>query len=182
MAVLMLAMHPDVQEKIYNEVKSIVDNSDGNLTYDDIPKLTYTDMVLKETLRLFPSIPITARSVKEPTKLKNGVMLPGTTCVFPIYKIHRNTKIWGADAHLFDPERFTPDKYNDAHQNYFMPFMHGGRNCIGNRYAMLSMKVTLYHLVLNHSFYTDMKLDELKLVFAFSMNLLSKYEITVRAR
>lgn len=52
----MLAIHQDVQEKVYKEIWDIFGNSDRDITISDLSKLKYLEMVIKETLRLFPSI------------------------------------------------------------------------------------------------------------------------------
>ena len=51
-AVLFLAMHPDIQDKVYEEIIQVCENEHNELTYDKIKKLEYMDMVIKETLRL----------------------------------------------------------------------------------------------------------------------------------
>lgn len=179
-ALLMLAMHPEMQEKVFQEVRSV--GGDGELSYEDVAELTYTEMVLKETLRLFPPAPLVARLIKEPTKVRNATLPPSTICMVPIYKLHRSRLIWGDDAGLFDPERFSPERSGDADKYYFMPFAAGARNCIAPRYAMISMKVFLYHLMSQYSFRTDMKFEELKFSYFVVMKMINKYEITAQRR
>lgn len=55
---LMLAMHPEAQEKVVNELREIFDTADQPVTAEDCSRMVYTDMVIKETLRLFPSVPM----------------------------------------------------------------------------------------------------------------------------
>lgn len=57
----MLAMNPDVQEKVVQELREVYDSTDESIDYDSLNKLVYLDLVLKETLRLFPVLPIGAR-------------------------------------------------------------------------------------------------------------------------
>lgn len=61
--ILSLAMHPEVQDKLYAEINEVFPDDEFEVTLDDIPRLTYTDMVMKETLRIFPVVPFIAREV-----------------------------------------------------------------------------------------------------------------------
>lgn len=56
-------MHPEVQDKLYEEINEVFPDDEFEVTLDDIPNLTYTDMVMKETLRIFPVVPFIAREV-----------------------------------------------------------------------------------------------------------------------
>lgn len=59
----MLAMNPDIQDKCYEEVRSVVPNREDDVAYDDLNKLDYLERTLKETMRLFPTVPVVARKV-----------------------------------------------------------------------------------------------------------------------
>lgn len=131
LTILMLAMHPAVQERVYDEIKSLQRDNDQNVTYDELAALTYTEMVVKESLRLFPSVPIMGRQTNRTTQLPNFTLAPGITCLIPIFRLHRSQRIWGDNADQFDPERFSPERIAESDQYYFMPFSHGPRKCIG---------------------------------------------------
>lgn len=66
---LMLAMHPEVQEKVFQEIFEVFSEKKFEATYDDLMKLNYLDMVIKETLRLYPSGPYIARTVTSDMEL-----------------------------------------------------------------------------------------------------------------
>lgn len=66
---LMLAMHSDVQDRVYSEIVEQFPGNEFEVNLDDLPKLPYMDMVFKETLRVFPIAPIISRYVSEDTKL-----------------------------------------------------------------------------------------------------------------
>lgn len=69
--ILMLAMHPEYQEKVFDEISDIFpDDTNFDVTAEDIAKLTYTDLVIKETLRLFPVVPLMSKQAK--TKMEIG--------------------------------------------------------------------------------------------------------------
>ncbi|KAJ8732430.1 hypothetical protein PYW07_015029 [Mythimna separata] len=143
---IMLAMYPDVQEKVYEEIQQIFDNSDRPVTPEDLPRFKYLDAVIKESLRLYPPAPFIARKVEKDLKLPSGITLvDGCTLIISIWAIHRNPKYWGDDAEVFRPERFLDTPL--THPAAFMPFSYGPRNCIGYRYALMSMKTVLSTLL-----------------------------------
>ncbi|KAJ8732335.1 hypothetical protein PYW08_015065 [Mythimna loreyi] len=143
---VMLAKYPDVQEKVYNELQEVFEGSDRPVTPEDLPRLKYLEVVIKETLRLYPPVPFIVRQVQKDVTVPSGITLVKGCGVFiSIWSIHRNPRYWGEDAELFRPERFldTPLKHPAA----FMPFSHGPRSCLGYQYAMMSMKTALATLL-----------------------------------
>ncbi|XP_075970994.1 cytochrome P450 4d2-like [Anticarsia gemmatalis] len=143
---LMLAKHPDVQEKVYQELREVFGDSDRPVTAEDLPRLKYLDAVLRETLRLYPPVPVIVRHVHKDVTLPSGVTLvEGCGLLINFWAIHRNPKYWGEDAEQFRPERFIDTPL--THPAAFMPFSHGPRACIGYQYAMMSMKTALASLL-----------------------------------
>lgn len=160
---LLLAVHQDYQERIVEELHSIFDGVDAPVTLDDLSKMTMTDMVLKETMRLFPPLLILARKCAKDVPVKSGIIPKDTTVMVSLPKIHRDTKNWGANANDFYPERFMPDNMADVHPYAFLSFSRGARNCIGAKYAMMAMKVFLAHLLRRYKFTTDLKYKDVHL-------------------
>lgn len=68
-AILMLAMHPEYQEKVYNEIKNVLPPGQTTVTTDVISQLSHTDRLIKETLRLFPTIPMITRITRKEMKI-----------------------------------------------------------------------------------------------------------------
>ncbi len=129
-----LLKHPECLEKVQSELSS-VDN-----VVDDLDKLTYLQKVLKETLRLYPTIPAAPRSVLKHTEL-NGYRIPQASKIFlSIYNIHRHSDFW-EDPEMFIPERF--DDLNLKHKLAYMPFGAGPRFCIGNHLAMMEATIVI---------------------------------------
>ncbi|KAJ8732341.1 hypothetical protein PYW08_015071 [Mythimna loreyi] len=139
---VLLSRHPEVQEKIYKELQLVFADSDRPITYEDLPHLKYLDAVIRETLRLYPPVPVITRKVEKDVVLPCGIKLvPGTGVIVNIWALHRNPRYWGDDVKLFRPERFLDTPL--MHPAAFMPFSHGPRNCVGYQYAMMSLKTVL---------------------------------------
>nr|ULR85540.1 cytochrome P450 [Spodoptera frugiperda] len=143
---LLLAKYPEVQEKVYEELQEVFGDSDRPVTHEDLPRLKYLDAVIRESLRLYPPVPMITRKIEKDVTLPNGVTLvDGCSVIVNIWSVHRNPRYWGDDAEEFRPERFldTPLKHPAA----FVPFSYGPRSCLGYLYAMMSMKTAMATLV-----------------------------------
>ncbi|CAD0198535.1 unnamed protein product, partial [Chrysodeixis includens] len=137
---MMLAKHPDVQDKVYEELQEIFEGSE-TVTAEHLPHLKYLDAVIRETLRLYPPVPFIVRKVTKDVTLPSSVtVVEGCGLFISIWGIHRNPRYWGDDAEQFRPERFLEPLQHPA---AFMPFSHGPRACLGYQYAMMSMKTAL---------------------------------------
>ncbi|XP_055605420.1 probable cytochrome P450 313a1 [Uranotaenia lowii] len=132
--VMMLGFHPDLQEKVYQEVIEVFPPGVKlEITFESLRRLEYTEMFIKEVLRLYPIAPNIMRCSLKDVQLMEGLTVPKDTIfIFNIYNLHRRPDIWGPDAEQFDPERFSPERSAGRHPFAFLPFSGGGRNCIGH--------------------------------------------------
>ncbi|XP_063621079.1 cytochrome P450 4C1-like [Cydia splendana] len=138
---LMLARHPKVQEAVYKELHEIFGDSDRKVTVEDLSRLKYLELVIKESLRMYPPVPAIVREVIDDITLPNGTTLTkGVSIAMYIFAVNRNPHYWGDDADSFRPERFLEPL---KHPAQFIPFSWGMRNCIGYQYAMLSLKTVI---------------------------------------
>lgn len=136
-----LSFYPEYQEKVYNEIKAeLPENKD--VTFEDISKLAYMEMVVLETLRLLPAVPLVGRRTDKSLFLSKNIFVPKSTeIVISIFHIQRNKKYWGEESCTFNPDNFLPDNIESRHSYAYLPFTKGMRNCIGKQYAMFSIKV-----------------------------------------
>lgn len=128
----MLALHPEHQEKVYREIMNVMPDKNADLTQADLDKLEFTDLCIRETLRLFPTAPLIAREATVPIKLSNGVVVPpNTPIIFGLRQIHIQERYFGPTAKMFDPYRFTEENVKSIPNSAYIPFSYGPRNCIG---------------------------------------------------
>uniref|UniRef100_A0A674J2P9 Cytochrome P450 4B1-like n=1 Tax=Terrapene triunguis TaxID=2587831 RepID=A0A674J2P9_9SAUR len=94
---------------------------------DDLGKMPYTTMCIKESMRIFPPVPLVSRQLSKPITFHDGRYLPeGTLVGINIYLIHRDPNLW-KDPEVFDPMRFSPENSAQRHSHAFMPFSAGAR-------------------------------------------------------
>ncbi|XP_017669140.1 PREDICTED: cytochrome P450 3A9-like [Lepidothrix coronata] len=147
-----LAMHPDVQQKVLEEIDKVLPNK-APLTYDAIMKLEYLDMTVSETLRMYPLGGRLERTCKKDVEI-NGVIIPkGTVVTIPPYVLHRNPEYW-PNPEEFRPERFSKENKESIDPYTYLPFGAGPRNCIGMRFALLTLKVAITSLLQHFTFQT----------------------------
>lgn len=140
----LLATHPEICQKVQMEIDEKIGNDAP--TYDNVQGLTYLDMCINESLRLFPPGFLIDRVCTEDT-VTQGIHIPKDMVItFPIYAIHHDPDIW-PEPEEFQPERFSTEKKDSRHPFAFLPFGNGPRNCIGMRLALLELKVTVAYIL-----------------------------------
>jgi cytochrome P450 family 4 len=130
------------QEKVHEELEEVFKDSETPASVKELSQLKYLDRVIKETLRIFPSVPMIARKLTEDVKIDNYTLPKDITINLPIQLIHLNSEVW-PNPWKFDPDRFLPE--NSEHRNpyAYVPFSAGPRNCIGQKFAQLEEKIVL---------------------------------------
>jgi cytochrome P450 / NADPH-cytochrome P450 reductase len=142
-----LATHPEVEEKLIAEIDSITGGDpDFDLQYEDLMSLTYTTQVIKETLRIYPPMPVTIRrSLKDgmlgPYRIRKGdIILVGTLAA------QRDPRYWGPDADQFDPGQFAMEKVVERPRHAFIPFSVGKRQCMAQEVTFMMLRVVLFEI------------------------------------
>lgn len=87
--ILMVAMHPDVQERLYDELHSVFVAQDEDTSYEHLQKLTYLDRIIKEVMRLFPAAPLIARCARADIAISNCTIPKNAFVMMSIYNMHR---------------------------------------------------------------------------------------------
>ncbi|HET6595953.1 MAG TPA: cytochrome P450 [Anaerolineales bacterium] len=139
-AFYLLSQHPDVEERIRAEAKSVLGRRTP--TFADLPKLVYMQQVIHEVLRLYPAAYLFAREALVDDVL-DGYPIPTNTLIFiSPYVGHRDPKYW-PDPERFDPERFAPQQVASRPRHVYYPFGEGPHVCIGNNFALMEMQLIL---------------------------------------
>ncbi|XP_045033223.1 cytochrome P450 4c3-like [Daphnia magna] len=143
----LIAKHPKHQQLIVDELDSVFGgDQDRPCTTQDISELKYLECCIKETMRLYPSVPFVMRSLTEDVEIGGYTIPAGVTVVPSFYAIHHNPCVY-PDPEAFKPERFFPENSIGRHPYAFIPFSAGPRNCIGQKYAMLELKVVFANML-----------------------------------
>lgn len=149
-----MALYPEHQQRCREEVREILRDKDS-FQWDDLAKMTYLTMCMKECFRLYPPVPQVYRQLNKPVTFVDGRSLPaGSLISMHIYALHRNSAVW-PDPEVFDPLRFSPENVSGRHPFAYMPFSAGPRNCIGQQFAMAEMKVVTALCLLRFEFSLD---------------------------
>lgn len=139
-----LSRAPAVCARATAEIADVV--GDRRPTFEDLKRLDYLTMVIKETLRLRPPAWLISR-VAAADDVIDGVRIPaGSEVACSIYGVHYNADIW-PEPERFEPERFTPARAHGRHRLAWFPFGAGQRQCIGYEFALMEMKFVLVSLL-----------------------------------
>ncbi|XP_055625050.1 cytochrome P450 6a2-like [Toxorhynchites rutilus septentrionalis] len=138
-----LALNEECQEKARKCVQGAIEKH-GGLTYDAACDMQYLDQCIKETLRLYPSLPVLERKTFRNYQIPNSnVIIPkGMKVHIPAFAIHRDEQYY-PNPDLFDPDRFSSEEVAKRHLCAFLPFGEGPRVCIGLRFGMMQSRVGL---------------------------------------
>ena len=138
----LLAQHPEVMAKLQAEVDGVL--ADGRLpTTEDLTDLAYTEMVIKEAMRLYPPAWLLQfRQTLTATTIGGYAIKKGTMLVAAPYALHRNP-IYFPEPERFEPERFVPERSANLPRYAYLPFGAGPHVCIGAQFAMMEAKLIL---------------------------------------
>ncbi|XP_015114497.1 probable cytochrome P450 6a13 [Diachasma alloeum] len=146
-----LALNPEIQTKVREEILDAIVGTDGKLTYEAVQDIKYLDKVLLETLRKYPLAPLLSRRCEYPYKIpETDVELPaGMRVVIPVYAIHHDPQYYPSPD-TFDPERFNDENKAKRHTHTFLSFGEGPRGCLGMKFALLQTKIGVISFLLHH--------------------------------
>jgi cytochrome P450 len=137
---VLLAQNPDVEAKLHAELDTVLGGRTPTLA--DLKQLPYTDMVIKEAMRLYPPAYGFSRIAVEPTTIGDYDVPKGTILNLYTYGTHRDPKLWD-EPEAFRPERFSPEAEKLIPRYAYLPFGGGPRVCIGNSFAMMEARLLL---------------------------------------
>jgi cytochrome P450/NADPH-cytochrome P450 reductase len=142
-----LATRPDVEEKLIAEIDSITGGDpDYDLQYDDLMALTYTTQVIKETLRIYPPMPVTIRRSLKDGLLGRYRIRKGDIVLVGTLAAQRDPRYWGPNADEFDPDQFAMEKVVNRPRHAFIPFSVGKRQCMAQEVTFMMLRVVLFEV------------------------------------
>ncbi|XP_055588753.1 cytochrome P450 9b2-like [Uranotaenia lowii] len=163
-----MALNKQIREKLQAEVDAVHEELNGSpVTYDALQKMQYLDMVVSESLRKYPSVPMTNRASKKAYTIEdhNGKTFPikqGQVVTIPIMSFHRDPRYF-PNPDRFYPERFAEENSKLINKDAFMPFGVGPRMCIGLRLGLLETKCILYYLMVHFNVELNAKMERVRL-------------------
>ncbi|XP_015115137.1 cytochrome P450 4V2 isoform X2 [Diachasma alloeum] len=167
-----------VAEKAREEVTNVMSGDDISDT--EIANLKYLDMIIRETIRLFPVAPLMPRKVNADLKLSSCTAPKGTSLFLLPYATHMDPEFWDKPK-KFIPERFTPENSKDRHAYAYIPFSGGMRSCPGSKFGIVCIKVVLAHVLKNYHLSTTMKHETLRVHNHISARSVDGYKIALKA-
>ncbi|XP_042148628.1 cytochrome P450 4V2 [Ixodes scapularis] len=130
-SIYMLGLHPKTQAKVHRELDAIF-GTDTNrcVTADDLKRMKYLECCLKETIRLYPPVPIVGRVLEHDQVIDNQTVPKGVQFFINVFRLHRNPKYFS------DPERYLPERFMREETTFrppfvYIPFSGGARKCLG---------------------------------------------------
>ncbi|KAF0636536.1 hypothetical protein FPSE5266_08050 [Fusarium pseudograminearum] len=143
-----LLENPRTLEKARAEVDEVV--GDQSLNVDHLTKMPYVNMILRETLRLMPTAPGFHVTPYKDEIIGGQYAVPANEPLFCfLHLIHRDPKVWGADAEEFRPERMADEFFEALPKNAWKPFGNGMRGCIGREFAWQEAKLITVMILQN---------------------------------
>jgi cytochrome P450 len=143
-ALYLLDRNPHVLERLRAEVTEVI--GDRTPGFEDLERLTYTSMVLQETMRLFPPVWILTRNAQGDDEIGGYHVPAGSDVLICPYTLHRHPAFWDEPGR-FDPDRFDPGRPADRPRYAYIPFGAGPRFCVGNHLGLLEATLVLVTLV-----------------------------------
>jgi cytochrome P450 len=136
----LLSQHPTEEAKLHAELDAVLGGRAP--THEDLSRLTYTRMVVEESMRIYPPVHTIARQANADDTLLGRKVPKGSTVMIVPWLLHRHIKLW-EDPGRFDPERFSPQR-SAAHARFsYLPFGGGKRICIGAAFALAEATILL---------------------------------------
>jgi cytochrome P450 len=136
----LLAQYPDAEARLVQEISAVLQ---GRLpTPADVPRLRYSEWVVREALRLYPPAPGIGREALVDCTIGGYPIRKGSQISLVQWVVHRDPR-WFDDPETFKPERWDNDLARRIPRCAYFPFGDGPRICIGNQFAMMETILVL---------------------------------------
>ncbi|SMX35088.1 cytochrome P450 [Actibacterium lipolyticum] len=146
-ALYLLALYPEAQARVAQEAAAFGNSPE----FSDMSKLRFTRDVFRETLRLYPPVPMMVREATKPEKFRDRDVKPGSQIVLSPWHLHRHQLLWDRPDD-FDPDRYATENGKTCARNAYIPFSAGPRVCTGAGFAMVEGPLLLALLLKDWKF------------------------------
>ncbi len=136
----LLSRHEEVERKLHEELSAVLGGRTP--TFEDLPKLKYTLMVVEESMRLYPPAWVVGRTAVADDEVGGRRIEAGAEVILSPYITQRHPDFWD-EPESFIPERFSPETSAGRHRFAYFPFGGGSRVCIGNNFALAEAQLIL---------------------------------------
>ncbi|XP_072514048.1 cytochrome P450 3A56-like [Salminus brasiliensis] len=140
-----IATNPETMKNLQQEIDQTFPNKTP-VQYDAVMNMEYLDAALNESMRLYPVVARLERVCKKTVEISGLTIPQGTSIMIPVFPLQRDPEYW-PDPDTFNPERFTKENKESVDPYVYMPFGAGPRNCIGMRFALLTMKLAIVEIL-----------------------------------
>ena len=192
----LLGNYPEVQKKAIEEIDSVLGEA-HEISYEHLSQLKYLECIIKESLRLYPSVPMFARVLGDDQEVAGHIIPKGTQILVNPYLIHRDPSHWD------DPEEFRPERYfvlsafnniliflfrflpeNCVGRNAFafVPFSAGSRNCIGQRFALMEEKTLVASILRSFEIKSVLRRDQQEFTSELILRPIGGVHVQLRPR
>jgi cytochrome P450 len=172
----LLAQHPEIEHRLRAELDTVLNGRAP--TFQDLPRLTYTKMVIEEVMRFYPVVWILFRTPLT-DDLIGGYHIPANSIVmFSPYLLHRHPHLW-EHPNRFDPDHFSPERAAGRSRFAYLPFSAGPRQCIGNAFAMMEAQLIVATLAQR---YLLQRLPEYTVVPSVTGTLHPRYGLQMKVK
>ena len=137
---VLLAQHPEADARLAEELRRVLGGRPPAVA--DLPALRYTDMVVTESLRLYPPAYALARQAARGTEAGGHPLAPRDVVIAPAWTVHRDAR-WFDEPDAFRPDRWEGDLARRLPRFAYYPFGGGPRQCIGNAFAQMEAVLVL---------------------------------------
>ncbi|KAM7305825.1 cytochrome P450 4V2 [Ixodes scapularis] len=176
----LLGHYPEIQAKVHRELDEVFgDDWDRPVTLEDMKNLKYLECVIKESMRLYPPVPVVARNIDEDMKVGEFTIPRGTVAFAVIFALHRHPRVY-ENPNDFIPERFLEKK--ERHPYAYVPFSGGSRNCIGQRFAQIEDKIMLAQILRRFKVESKVPIEELQLQIEIVLRPVEGIELKLTKR
>jgi cytochrome P450 len=132
----LLAQHPEAETELHAELDDVLDQGRRLPTVEDLPRLRYTEMIVSESMRLYPPAWVIGRLAIKDYEARGYVVPAGSLVLVSQYVMHRDARFF-TDPEQFNPARWTPEAREARPAYSYFPFGGGARRCVGESFAWM---------------------------------------------